>query len=180
MIEKDDWRLRGQDAYLRGKTFYFHKFKPTPRNDHEHCKFCWKKIGVDGIEAGYSTLDDYCWVCEECFADFENPFSFKRFQEIEFDGKSITSVIGAETESIVNDKKVYKISRLVSLLNNLSGVKFASEEMRIMPANVELSLDPKKSHKIEIVDNTVVATSDNILNKLMNIQADGHQWVYFA
>ena len=27
MIDKDDWRLRGQEDYLSGKTLYFRKWK---------------------------------------------------------------------------------------------------------------------------------------------------------
>ncbi len=47
------------------------------RLDHDHCEFCTKKIwdrasGDDEADVGYTTVDDYHWVCDECFDDFNS------------------------------------------------------------------------------------------------------------
>ena len=45
MIDKDDWRLRGQEDYLSGKVLYFRTWKaPKKEWDHDHCEFCWDKF----------------------------------------------------------------------------------------------------------------------------------------
>lgn len=82
MIDKDDWRLRGQEEYLMHKTFAFETYSETQNSKHEHCEFCWHKFmenceGVeDCSEAGYCTLDHKYWVCEECYEDFKNNFKW--------------------------------------------------------------------------------------------------------
>jgi hypothetical protein len=49
-----------------------------PKNakwDHDHCAFCWAKFMVedlpDVLHEGYCTLDEYHWICETCFRDFQ-------------------------------------------------------------------------------------------------------------
>lgn len=68
----NDWRITDQKSYLLGKKLIKHKFIKTPKNDHEHCVFCWYKF-LDGFE-GYSTEDNYFWICEKCFNDFCDEF----------------------------------------------------------------------------------------------------------
>ncbi len=73
----DDWRLNGQERYLacvklKRVNFLdiFHK------SDHEHCEFCMEKISTypDTIHEAYCTLDEYHWICEDCFNDFRDLF----------------------------------------------------------------------------------------------------------
>jgi len=107
----DDWRLDGQEEYLKGKTllkvfpnalcyeahkskngFYvyvkrnakFHGIIEEHFEDgewkeiwHEHCEFCWEKIGAHTLEECYYTVDFYRWVCKKCFNDFKNHFEWK-------------------------------------------------------------------------------------------------------
>lgn len=87
---KKDWRLgRDQEDYMKGKTIVFKKFKsklskdhPHYVGDHYHCEFCWHRFMEDstGIEdcstEGYSTLDGYQWICEECYNDFKDMFNW--------------------------------------------------------------------------------------------------------
>ena len=84
MIVKDDWRLRGQDEYMQGMKFIYKKFAVGgDSNEHEHCEFCWHKFmeHPEGIEdcssSGYCSLDGKYWVCEECFEDFRESFSWE-------------------------------------------------------------------------------------------------------
>lgn len=80
MIEKDDWRLRGQEKYLSGKTLYFRKWAaPRKEWDHDHCEFCWEKFSdfPDTLHEGYTTEDNYHWICPNCYNDFKEMFKWK-------------------------------------------------------------------------------------------------------
>lgn len=83
MVEKDDWRLRGQEEYLQNLKFRFIKFNAGKTNSmHAHCEFCWHKFmekseGVsDCSSEGYCSIDGNYWVCEECFHDFQMLFNW--------------------------------------------------------------------------------------------------------
>ena len=80
MTMQGDSRLTNQDAYLQGATLVHQPWKPAdPRNDHDHCEFCWAKFAdYDGcLHAGYATDDLYYWICNECFHDFKERFQWK-------------------------------------------------------------------------------------------------------
>jgi len=61
MIDKNDWRLQGQEKYLKGVTLYLKKYiKYRNAWDHDHCEFCWAKFSLEGspddLDEGYLTL----------------------------------------------------------------------------------------------------------------------------
>lgn len=81
MTEASDWRLRGQEKYLAGVTLVHRAYRRYTANrdwDHDHCAFCWAKFMVedrpDVLHEGYATTDDYHWICEPCFRDFQEQF----------------------------------------------------------------------------------------------------------
>lgn len=76
---REDWRLTNQMEYLYRVKLKKAEFHPTPKNDHEHCEFCWEKFGPweDALQIGYCTLDEYYWICEPCFADFKEKFEWQ-------------------------------------------------------------------------------------------------------
>ena len=79
MIDKNDWRLTGQENYLKGKDLIFSKYKPRSEKwDHDHCEFCFETISEypSDINEAYCTADKYHWICEECFADFQEMFGW--------------------------------------------------------------------------------------------------------
>lgn len=79
MTEKDDWRLTGQEEFLRGASLYHRIWEPpSPQWDHDHCLFCWAKFSeLDGtLREGYVTQDDRHWICPECFHDFKTMFGW--------------------------------------------------------------------------------------------------------
>lgn len=46
-----------------------------PGWDHDHCEFCWAKFMdrddvEDVLREGYTTADEYWWVCAVCANDF--------------------------------------------------------------------------------------------------------------
>ena len=77
----DDWRLsRDQIKYLKNKKIIFQNYTSNnPLNDHDHCEFCFKKFSnnYNDLGKGYSTLDNYIWICEECYKDFKSIFNWE-------------------------------------------------------------------------------------------------------
>ena len=83
-IEENDWRLQGQERYLKRATLTFRKYRRNsndPDWDHDHCEFCWAKFMVDQpppiADEGYCTLHEYRWICSQCFADFQEAFEWE-------------------------------------------------------------------------------------------------------
>lgn len=76
-----DWREQGQEKYLFGLQFKKQKYKKYNKNlDHDHCEFCGTKFceilpNENCIEVGYSTSDNYRWICEKCFKDFNQKYN---------------------------------------------------------------------------------------------------------
>ena len=75
MIKKDDWRLRGQETYLKGVTLVHIKYRINNKKlnwDHDHCEFCWATIDAspkEGVEIeGYT--DGIYWICSECYQKY--------------------------------------------------------------------------------------------------------------
>ena len=63
MVEKDDWRLTGQEEYLQDATLYWKKYRPYSDTwDHDHCAFCWAEFCLagcdDALSEGYATEDE--------------------------------------------------------------------------------------------------------------------------
>ncbi len=74
-----DWRLRCQKEYLYGATLVHQSYKPGVLfNDHDHCAFCMDKFGLqkDDLKIGYSTEDNYHWICPQCYNDFKEQFKW--------------------------------------------------------------------------------------------------------
>lgn len=86
----DDWRLRGQENFLRGKTLHRSTYKQRSETwDHDHCAFCWAKFmerdypGYPAnLHVGYTTEDEYHWICEQCFCDFRDRFEWHLREDV--------------------------------------------------------------------------------------------------
>jgi hypothetical protein len=80
MIEENDWRLQGQESFLKGAQLSFGNYEPAPGNDHDHCAFCSAKFMASDdpalLHEGFSTIDHYHWVCNQCFTDFKGIFQW--------------------------------------------------------------------------------------------------------
>ena len=77
----DDWRLQGQENYLLDAVLHFATYRaPSPEWDHDHCEFCWAmftELSVpEALKEGYTTDDEYRWICPQCFKDFRERFRF--------------------------------------------------------------------------------------------------------
>ena len=75
----NEWRLMNQEEYLTNAHLIFCEYKGNPRWDHDHCAFCCAKFSEaeNNLHFGYCTLDRYYWICEECFEDFKDVFSWQ-------------------------------------------------------------------------------------------------------
>ncbi len=74
-----DWRLQGQERFLRGVLLRFEKYKPfRPGWEHDHCEFCGRKFAIEGgdFDEGYVATDNDHWICEQCFPDFRDSFGW--------------------------------------------------------------------------------------------------------
>lgn len=76
-----DWRLDGQETYLKGTLLVRRQWRETrPGWDHDHCEFCGVKFGderiADALHEGWTTLDGYRWICDECYRDFKDRFGW--------------------------------------------------------------------------------------------------------
>ena len=81
MIDKNDWRLQGQEKYLMNKKLvHILYFQWSKTWDHEHCEFCSTKFSKheNDLHEGYVTADDKrTWICPECCADFKEMFAWE-------------------------------------------------------------------------------------------------------
>lgn len=76
---EDDWRLTGQEEYLsKVELKKMDKKYIQSKSDlwHEHCEFCMDKITNEYDKDAYATLDEYRWICKECFNDFKDKFKW--------------------------------------------------------------------------------------------------------
>ena len=76
---ENDWRLNGQEEYLYGVLLKHINYIHFGINDHDHCEFCWDKFSdrEGDLHKGYCTVDEYIWICEECYSDFHEMFDWK-------------------------------------------------------------------------------------------------------
>jgi hypothetical protein len=95
-----DFRLRGQERYLQDATFVRKPYRVRSEAwEHDHCEFCSAKFidpafsdahaamyrgdptlrteGYAALDTGPRREDDYHWICETCFEDFRDRFSWK-------------------------------------------------------------------------------------------------------
>jgi hypothetical protein len=78
-MKHDDWRLQGQDGYLTGVTLYRRAWTQSrPHWDHDHCEFCGTEFSTssDGLHVGWTTDDEYRWMCGTGLTDFRQRFGW--------------------------------------------------------------------------------------------------------
>ncbi|HKR63596.1 MAG TPA: hypothetical protein VJZ00_07680 [Thermoanaerobaculia bacterium] len=81
MRDDNDWRLTNQLNYLRGADLCWRTYREyQPGWDHDHCEFCNAKFDATNdpatLHEGYTTTDEYRWICTQCFEDFKDLFAW--------------------------------------------------------------------------------------------------------
>ncbi len=70
-----------QEQFLKGVSLTLKPYSIFREEwDHDHCTFCSAKFMVPGtpdtLHEGYTTKDNYHWVCPQCFEDFKEMFKW--------------------------------------------------------------------------------------------------------
>ncbi len=80
MVDDSDWRLRGQEKWLKGLTLSRRLWQQTREHwDHDHCEFCNAKFAAADwaeVREGWTTPTEYHWICDPCFSDFRERFGW--------------------------------------------------------------------------------------------------------
>ncbi len=82
MINSDDPRLATDNSFLADFTWHWKTWTQTRENwDHDHCEFCGEKFMGQGVphtlQEGYTTDDEYYWICKRCFTDSDELYHWK-------------------------------------------------------------------------------------------------------
>ncbi|GAB6188179.1 hypothetical protein [Thermopirellula anaerolimosa] len=84
MADMTDWRLQGQERFLKGVSLLRRTYRKYREGwEHDHCEFCGAKFSEqgEGVNVGYTTIDRYHWICEECYKDFKDMFQWTLVDE---------------------------------------------------------------------------------------------------
>ena len=97
MVEKDDWRLLNDIEYLKEKylnpTDGEEIVKHAPYLKYasylKSCIFCFEKVQDSPHQRWFIPEDMSCCICEECYNDFNEMFSWKKLDgwDIEWEKK---------------------------------------------------------------------------------------------
>lgn len=93
MIERDDWRLQQEVAYLEGKCVNGTDGEELVKHSFafRKCIFCLENVENNPHQWWYMPEDMSCCICEECYRDFKEMFRWK-----ELDGWDIDWNLGGE------------------------------------------------------------------------------------
>lgn len=85
MVDKDDWRIMGQEGYLMKKSVRYIKYVPYGVQTHRHCEFCFNKFSdrSDDLHKGYYEPTTNSWICEDCFQDFKDMFQWTVEEDVD-------------------------------------------------------------------------------------------------
>lgn len=81
---QDDWRRQGQEGYLQGVKLVFNDYQLYNIEwEHDHCEFCGAKFSLNegDLKSGYSTENQYYWICSDCFNDFKSEFCWQTIDQ---------------------------------------------------------------------------------------------------
>lgn len=149
-MQKDDWRIMNQDDYLQNKTLYLHRFdKWSNIWDHEHCAFCFTKFSKKEGDAheGYSTLDDYYWICTDCYNDFKKAFSWYELDADNYPLHDFKEILKKEI-GLLQGKEIYSVKRVTHLLEKFALTFEFVKPVEITPAVAMLSSDWTRKHAV--------------------------------
>ncbi len=85
-VDADDWRLQGQEDYLKGIELVWTPYTIYREGwDHDHCEFCGTTFSLyeGDLHEGYATPDRYRWICKQCYEDFKEMFGWTIIEETE-------------------------------------------------------------------------------------------------
>ena len=87
MIEKDDWRLRQDVEFLKGKCINGTDGEEILSHTAHltACIFCREQVEDNPHQWWYVPEDMSCCICEECYQDFKESFQWKELDGWDID-----------------------------------------------------------------------------------------------
>lgn len=76
---REDWRIMGQEGYLKDKKLQHRKFSQAMRTkDNDQCDFCYSFLDRNHQGASYAYFEPITrsWICERCYQDFKEHFNW--------------------------------------------------------------------------------------------------------
>lgn len=76
---QEDWRIMGQEGYLKDKKLQHMKFnRAMCTEDNDQCDFCYSLLDGDNQDASYAYFEPITksWICERCYKDFKDHFNW--------------------------------------------------------------------------------------------------------
>jgi hypothetical protein len=76
-----DWRIDNA-KHTRGAALHFQKYTHYSEDwDHDHFEACWAMFmevpSAEILTGGYTTEDNYRWICPQCFQDLKEEMQWK-------------------------------------------------------------------------------------------------------
>lgn len=113
MVEKDDWRLHNDVDNLKNLDM-----NPTDGEEIvkrvrylKKCIFCWDKVQDTPHQWWFLPSDMSCCVCEECYNDFNEMFSWKKLDGWDIDWTLRCPQCGTTLTIISNQDYVYECEK---------------------------------------------------------------------
>ena len=138
---------------LAHRTYYRSDFiQWSERWDHDHCEFCWKRNSSFEREKGYYSLDNYHWICEECFSANKDILDLRlKAQKLKY--KNMIEFLDNELGHI-EGLHCYGIANIKKLIKNTEGVEIVFEELTqydVGPAFVRFFPSPSVEPEIRLL-----------------------------
>lgn len=166
----DDWRLRWQEDYLKGRTFML---KQVTVKEHSHCEFCWEKFYQNEEKYAYITLDSSYIVCRGCFEDFKEQFKFRTFSKDIFANKKMSEIIRQEIDEIVENSMIFDIEKVENLAEVLKETLVWQENIMLIPVKGTFKIKHKTT--IEFIDRKIcVKSMKELLEAISDIKKDDY------
>ncbi len=86
MVDKEDWRIMGQEGYLKKRTVFHKKFNVlTTPIGYRQCEFCYSIFSDEPgkLKHGYHEPISDSWICEDCFQDFKDMFQWTVEEDVD-------------------------------------------------------------------------------------------------
>lgn len=91
MKDLDDYRrdflpdIASEDGTLDDLSFEVHAASEYPPGEHTHCRLCWATISnldnPEYLKEGLYCRETHCWICRNCFNDFNEEFHWKLYND---------------------------------------------------------------------------------------------------
>lgn len=113
MVGKDDWRLLNDVEYLRNAYMIPTDGEEIAKHASylKQCIFCWDKVRDTPHQWWFMSEDMSCCICEECYNDFKEMFSWKKLDGWDVDWTIRCPKCGTKLTTIANQDYAYECEK---------------------------------------------------------------------